>query len=84
VEGQASHQEAHHHQRVTLLILTQLYFRNGTSFVSLYIPAKEQLARTNQMLVEELSGASQIKSRQTRQSVQSAITACKESKTTSN
>lgn len=53
---------------------------NGTSFVSLYIPAKDNLAKINQMLVEELSGASQIKSRQTRQSVQSAITSTKESK----
>ena len=53
---------------------------NGTSFVSLYIPQKDNLAKINQMLVEELSGASQIKSRQTRQSVQSAITSTKESK----
>jgi len=51
---------------------------NGTSFVSLYIPAKENLDKINALLTGELSGATQIKSRQTRQSVLSAITSTKE------
>jgi peptide subunit release factor 1 (eRF1) len=48
--------------------------------VSLYIPAKENLDKINALLTGELSGATQIKSRQTRQSVLSAITSTKESK----
>ena len=59
-------------------------FRNGTSFVSLYIPPKETITKVSQMLGQELAGADNIKSRQTRQSVQSAITSCKESKFNSN
>lgn len=51
---------------------------NGTSMVSLYIPAKDPLAKISQMLTQELSGAESIKSRQTRQSVLSAITSTKE------
>jgi peptide chain release factor subunit 1 len=51
---------------------------NGTSFVSLYIPPKETIVKISQMLGQELAGADNIKSRQTRQSVQSAITSCKE------
>lgn len=51
---------------------------NGTSFVSLYIPAKEQLSRVTTMLTQELAQAESIKSRQTRQSVLSAITSTRE------
>jgi len=64
-----------------IVLLTLCFFlRNGTSFVSLYIPAKEKLEKINQMLTQELAGAESIKSRQTRQSVIQAITSTKESK----
>lgn len=48
---------------------------NGTSMVSLYIPAKESLVKVTQRLVQEQSGAQQIKSRQTRQSVLTCLQA---------
>jgi len=51
---------------------------NGTSFVSLFIPPKESVMKINQMLGNEFAGAENIKSRQTRQSVQTAITSTKE------
>jgi len=51
---------------------------NGTSFVSLYIPAGDPLVKHMQLLASELSGAESIKSRQTRQSVQAAITSSRE------
>jgi len=51
---------------------------NGTSFVSMYIPAKENLNKVNELLTGELSGAAGIKSKQTRTSVCSAITSTKE------
>ena len=53
---------------------------NGTSFVSLYIPPKDTVVRIGQMLTQELAGADNIKSRTTRQSVQTAITSTRESK----
>jgi peptide subunit release factor 1 (eRF1) len=48
--------------------------------VSLVIPPKDDIAITGKKLTSELSTAANIKSRQTRQSVQSAITSTKESK----
>jgi peptide subunit release factor 1 (eRF1) len=48
--------------------------------VSLYIPPKENIDKVSQMLTGELSSASGIKSKQTRTSVCTAITATKESK----
>jgi len=47
---------------------------NGTSFVSLYIPPKESMTLVMQRLAQELAQANNIKSRQTKQSVQTAIT----------
>jgi peptide subunit release factor 1 (eRF1) len=46
----------------------------------MYIPAKENLNKVNELLTGELSGAAGIKSKQTRTSVCSAITSTKESK----
>jgi len=51
---------------------------NGTSMVSLSIPPKDQVARISKMLNEELGTAQHIKSRLTRQSVQTAITSTRE------
>jgi peptide chain release factor subunit 1 len=51
---------------------------NGTSFVSLCIPPKDQLTRINTMLTDELSGAANIRSKATKNSVMSAITSTKE------
>ena len=51
---------------------------NGTSFVSLYIPAGDPINKHMQLLTSELAGAESIKSRQTRQSVLSAITSSRE------
>jgi peptide subunit release factor 1 (eRF1) len=42
---------------------------NGASFVSLYMPPKDNLNKINQKLTEEHSAAASIKSRVTRQSV---------------
>lgn len=47
---------------------------NGTSMISLLIPPREQLHKVNQMLTEEFSTATNIKSRVNRQSVLTAIT----------
>ena len=52
--------------------------RNGTSFVSLYIPAGDPINKHMQLLTQELAGAESIKSRQTRQSVLAAITSSRE------
>ena len=54
---------------------------NGTSFVSLYIPCKDNFNKVTEMLTSELSAAAGIKSKQTRTSVCAAITSTKESKT---
>lgn len=51
---------------------------NGTSFVSLYIPAGDNINKHMQLLTQELAGAESIKSRQTRQSVITAITSSRE------
>jgi len=51
---------------------------NGTSFVSLYIPPKENIGQSVQKLASELAQAQNIKSRQTKQSVISAITSTRE------
>lgn len=51
---------------------------NGTSFVSLYIPAKENFNKITEMLTSELNAAAGIKSKQTRTSVCTAITSTKE------
>eukprot|EP00916_Digyalum_oweni_P013917 GHVL01022753.1.p1 GENE.GHVL01022753.1~~GHVL01022753.1.p1 ORF type:complete len:438 (-),score=64.68 GHVL01022753.1:1952-3265(-) len=47
---------------------------NGTSMISLIIPAKDQISRVNKMLGDEYGTASNIKSRVNRLSVLSAIT----------
>ncbi|KCZ74548.1 eukaryotic peptide chain release factor subunit 1, partial [Anncaliia algerae PRA109] len=47
---------------------------NGTSMISLIIPPKEQISKTQRMLVEEYGTATNIKSRVNRLSVLSAIT----------
>lgn len=47
---------------------------NGTSLISLILPPKDQISRTNKMLTEEYGTASNIKSRVNRLSVLSAIT----------
>jgi peptide subunit release factor 1 (eRF1) len=44
--------------------------------VSLYLPAKENLNKTQDMLTGELSGAAGIKSKQTKNSVMTAISTC--------
>lgn len=49
--------------------------------MSLYIPPKENIDKVSQLLTGELSSAAGIKSKQTRTSVCTAITATKESKT---
>ena len=54
---------------------------NGTSMVSLIIPPKDDINRSGKLLTQELSAANNIKSRITRQSVLTAITSTKESKT---
>jgi len=51
---------------------------NGTSFVSLYMPGKENFNKITEMLTSELSAAAGIKSKQTRTSVCAAITSTKE------
>ena len=51
-----------------------LYFRNGTSMISLIIPPKDQIARVSRMLADEFGTASNIKSRVNRLSVLGAIT----------
>jgi len=47
---------------------------NGTSFVSLYIPPKENIQEATKKLGLELSQANNIRARQTRQSVVTALT----------
>lgn len=51
---------------------------NGTSFVSFYIPPKNAIGGVMNHLNQELAGAENIKNRQTRQSVISAITSTRE------
>lgn len=51
---------------------------NGTSMVSLVVPPKDDINRISKLLTQELSTAANIKSRQTRQSVLTAITSTKE------
>lgn len=51
-----------------------LYFRNGTSMISLIIPPKDQISRIAKMLADEFGTASNIKSRVNRLSVLGAIT----------
>lgn len=46
---------------------------DGTSMISLIIPAKDQITRVNKMLIDEYGTAGNIKSRVNRNSVQSAI-----------
>jgi peptide chain release factor subunit 1 len=52
---------------------------DGTTMVSLLIPAKSQLSLTRQHIVREMSEATNIKSRQTRQAVQQALRSVKAS-----
>ena len=47
---------------------------NGTSMITLIIPPKDQIARANKLLTDEMGTATNIKSRTNRQSVLSAIT----------
>ena len=63
-----------------IFVLTFFFFSNGTSFVSLYIPPKDAMNNVNNLLNSELAGAENIKSKQTRESIKSAITSIKESK----
>lgn len=51
-----------------------LYFRNGTSMISLIIPPKDQISRIAKMLADEFGTASNIKSRVNGLSVLGAIT----------
>ncbi len=51
----------------------------GTTLVSLLIPARSQLSLSRQHIVKEMSEASNIKSRQTRQAVQRALRSVKAS-----
>ena len=51
-----------------------LFFRNGTSMISLIIPPRDQIPRIAKMLADEYGTASNIKSRVNRLSVLSAIT----------
>jgi len=51
---------------------------NGTSMVTLVIPPKENIGNAMSLLGNEFSQAANIKSKQTRDSVQSAITSTRE------
>jgi len=53
-------------------------FRNGTSMVTLVIPAKEKIEQTLAFLNNEYAQAANIKSKQTMNSVQNAITSTRE------
>lgn len=55
-------------------MIAVLYFRNGTSMISLIIPPKDQISRIAKMLADEFGTASNIKSRVNRLSVLGAIT----------
>ncbi|KCZ79853.1 peptide chain release factor 1 [Anncaliia algerae PRA339] len=57
---------------------------NGTSMISLIIPPKEQISKTQRMLVEEYGTATNIKSRVNRLSVLSAITSAQQKLKTYN
>ncbi|EFJ23040.1 hypothetical protein SELMODRAFT_416122 [Selaginella moellendorffii] len=46
---------------------------NGTSMITLMVPPRDQVARVQKLLVEEMGAAANIKSRTNRQSVQGAI-----------
>ena len=48
--------------------------------MSLYIPPKDAMNNVMNLLNSELAGAENIKSKQTRESIKSAITSIKESK----
>ena len=52
--------------------------------MSLYIPPKDAMNNVMNLLNSELAGAENIKSKQTRESIKSAITSIKESKFKSN
>ena len=54
--------------------------RNGTSFVSMYIPPKKKIDEMRNFLNDEMAQSDSIKSKQTRTSVQTAITSTLESK----
>lgn len=51
-----------------------VFYRNGTSMISLIIPPKDQISRVSKMLADEFGTASNIKSRVNRLSVLGAIT----------
>lgn len=65
--GRASNEQA-------AKMIPVLYFRNGTSMISLIIPPKDQISRIAKMLADEFGTASNIKSRVNRLSVLGAIT----------
>jgi peptide chain release factor subunit 1 len=48
---------------------------NSTSLITLYIPASTKISDLSKMIITEISEASNIKSRQTRQGVQDALQA---------
>src|SRR3989338_10383091 len=47
---------------------------NSTSLITMYIPGSTRVSEINHLVTDELSKASNIKSRQTRQGVQSGLT----------
>jgi peptide chain release factor subunit 1 len=56
------------------MVQEKIFFRNGTSMISLIIPPKDQISRVSKMLADEFGTASNIKSRVNRLSVLGAIT----------
>lgn len=61
----------------TLLKNLSLMRGDGTTLVSLLIPAGSQLSLSRQHILREMGEASNIKSRQTRQAVQQALRSVK-------
>lgn len=56
----------------------QQYRGNGTSFITLLIPPLTKISDVSKMITEELSSASNVKSRINRQSVTSCLTSCQQ------
>ncbi len=59
-------------------VTVSFFCRNGTSMISLIIPAKGQISKTNKLLTEEYGTASQIKNHVNKLSVMDAIKSCKQ------
>ena len=79
MEDQEDHEETRRVQRVSHFnyVLISL-FSNGTSMVTLVIPPKEKIEQSLAFLNNEYSQAANIKSKQTMNSVQNAITSTRE------